>query len=229
MHQPVARTQLTDAPDLVSTRNRMVDTQIRPLQVHDPRIIKAMRELPRERFVPAASAGLAYADRGVMLGAGRVLMEPRIIARMLQVAVPHLGEKALVVAAGTGYAAALLAVLGLHVTALEQDAQLAADGARICAEWAPAVRFEVGPLAAGWKPGAPYDLIVIDGAVRALPEALGGQLAPAGRVAAVLWPEGRVGCVVLAEASSHGLRARPQFDAATALIAELAPLPKFAF
>ena len=228
-----ARTLPIIAPDLVAdtaaARNRMVDTQIRPVQVHDPRIIKAMRALPRELFVPAEQRALAYADRGVKLAAGRVLMEPRIIARMLQVAVPHAGEKALVVAAGTGYGAALLAALGLHVTALEQDPGLAAEGARICAEWAPGVRFEVGPLTAGWKPGAPYDLIVIDGAVRALPAALEAQLTPAGRLAAVLWPEDRVGTVILAEASTHGLRARPQFDAATALIAELAPAPKFTF
>lgn len=228
-----SRTQPITAPDVAGesagARNRMVDTQIRPVQVHDPRIIKAMRELPRERFVPAASVGLAYADRGVKLGAGRVLMEPRIIARMLQVALPRAGEKALVVAAGTGYGAALLAALGLRVTALEQDPGLAADGARICAEWAPGVRFEVGPLAAGWKAGAPYDLIVIDGAVRALPEALQAQLAPVGRLTAVLWPEGHVGTVVLAEASTHGLRSRAQFDATTALIAELAPAPKFTF
>ena len=233
MSQNAAGMQPPIPPDLVgnsaAARNRMVDTQIRPVQVHDPRIIKAMRQLPRERFVPAASEALAYADRGVKLGAGRVLMEPRIIARMLQAAVPHAGEKALVVAAGTGYGAALLAALGLQVTALEQDPGLAADGARICAEWAPGVRFQVGPLAAGWKPGAPYDLIVIDGAVRALPEALAAQLAPTGRLTAVLWPEDRVGTVVLAEASTHGLRPRPQFDATTALIAELAPPPKFTF
>ena len=228
-----ARTLPITAPDPVAdtaaARNRMVDTQIRPVQVHDPRIIKAMRELPRERFVPADQQTLAYADRGIRLQAGRVLMEPRIIARMIQVAVPHAGEKALVVAAGTGYGAALLAALGLHVTALEQDPGLAAEGARICAEWSPGVRFEVGPLTAGWKPGAPYDLIVIDGAVRALPAALETQLTPAGRLAAVLWPEDRVGTVVLAEASTHGLRARPQFDATTALIAELAPAAKFTF
>ncbi len=233
MNKNDARTLPIIASDVVAdtaaARNRMVDTQIRPVQVHDPRIIKAMRALPRERFVPAASRALAYADCGVKLGAGRVLMEPRIIARMLQVAVPHAGEKALVVAAGTGYGAALLAALGLHVTALEQDPGLAAEGARICAEWAPGVRFEVGPLTAGWKPGAPYDLIVIDGAVRALPAALEAQLTPAGRLAAVLWPEDRVGTVILAEASTHGLRARPQFDATTALIAELAPAPKFTF
>ena len=234
MSQIDARPPPATAPDFVQTRNRMVDTQIRPLQVNDARIIKAMRLLPRERFVPADCAAIAYADRAVRLGSGpstsgRVLMEPRIIARMLQVAVPRSGEKVLVVAAGTGYSAALLATLGLWVTALEQDPLLAAEGKRLCAELAPTVRFETGPLASGWATGAPYDLILIDGGVRALPAALAGQLSAEGRLAAVLLPEGRVGTVVLAEASTHGLRTRPQFDATTPLIPELAPVPRFDF
>lgn len=217
------------APDTAGARNRMVDTQIRPTQVSDPRILKAMRELPRERFVPAAAALLAYADRAVKLGDGRVLMEPRIIARMIQVAVPKAGERALVVGAGTGYAASLLTALGLRVTALEEDTGLAETGRQVCGALAPGVRYVVGPLIAGWPSEAPYDLILIDGAVRALPESLAGQLAPTGRVAAVLSPEGHVGTVVLAEPSMDGLRARPQFDAATPLIPQLLPALHFQF
>ena len=207
----------------------MVDGQIRPLQVSDARIIKAMREMPRHRFVPAACAALAYADRPVALGRGRVLMEPRIIGRMLQVASPRAGERALVVAAATGYAAALLARLGLRVTALEQDQPLADEGRGLCAELAPQVRFERGALSEGWPAGAPYDLILIDGAVRVLPEAMAAQLAAGGRLAAVLCPQGRVGTAVLAEASNGGLRGRPQFDAATPLIPELMAGPAFEF
>ncbi|WP_428393598.1 protein-L-isoaspartate O-methyltransferase family protein [Lichenicoccus sp.] len=222
-------TQSSSEPDYVLARNRMVDGQVRPLQVSDARIIKAMREMPRERFVPAGCAALAYADRPVALGSGRVLMEPRIIARMLQTAVPRAGERALVVAAGTGYAAALLSRLGLRVIALEQDPQLAKEGRGVCAELAPAVRFEHGTLADGWPAGAPYELILIDGAVRALPPAMAGQLAAGGRLAAVLCPQGRVGTAVLAEASNGGLRGRPQFDAATPLIPELLAGPAFEF
>ncbi len=229
MSQTDATTRLATAPDYAQARNRMVDTQIRPVQVNDPRILKAMRALPRERFVPADAATLAYADRPIKLRDARVLMEPRIIARMLQVAVPHAGEAALVVGAATGYAAALLAALGVRVTALEQDPALAAEGARLCAELAPSVSCRLGPLRSGWAADAPYDLIVIDGAVRALPEALAAQLAPSGRLTAVLWPEGRCGTAVLAEASTHGLRARPQFDASTPLIPELAPAARFSF
>ncbi len=216
-------------PDYSRARNQMVDDQIRPLQVSDPRIIKAMRELPREMFVPAASAALAYADREVRLAQHRVLMEPRVIARLLQVSVPRMGEKALVVAAATGYAAALLRRLRLDVVALEPDEALAQQGATICAEQAPGVRFVRGALPEGWKPEAPYDLILIDGAVQTLPERFAEQLAGAGRVATVLRSGGHLGTAVLAEASNGGLRARPQFDAHAALIPELSIKPSFDF
>nr|WP_321986580.1 protein-L-isoaspartate O-methyltransferase [uncultured Lichenicoccus sp.] len=216
-------------PDLAQARNRMVDTQVRPVQVSDPRIIKAMREVPRERFVPAGRVAIAYADRGVALSAGRVLMEPRIIARLLQSAVPLGGERALVVGAATGYSAVLLGRLGLSVVALEQDPALAALGAALCREFAPSVRFVTGDLLEGFADAAPYDLILVDGAVRSLPDALAGQLAAGGRLAAVLWPLGNVGSGVLAEHSTHGLRARQQFDASTPLIPELLAAPRFSF
>ncbi|NVN13396.1 protein-L-isoaspartate O-methyltransferase family protein, partial [Nguyenibacter vanlangensis] len=99
------------ALDYDAARQRMVDAQIRPVQINDPRVIAAMRALPRERCVPPALKPFAYADQSLELGNGRVLTEPRIIGRMVQIAQPESGRRALVVAAGTGYAAALLARL----------------------------------------------------------------------------------------------------------------------
>jgi protein-L-isoaspartate(D-aspartate) O-methyltransferase len=93
-------------------RANMVDSQVRPNKVTDPRILHAMRTLPRERFLPPALASLAYADEDVPLGNGRVLMEPMVLARLLQIAAPMPGEVALVVGAGTGYGAAVLAACG---------------------------------------------------------------------------------------------------------------------
>ena len=89
-------------------RNHMVDSQVRPNKVTDPRILAAMRHLPRERFIPDDLAALAYADADVPLGAGRVLIEPMVIARLLQLTAVAVGERTLVVGAGTGYAAANL-------------------------------------------------------------------------------------------------------------------------
>ena len=102
----------------------MVDSQIRPNKVVDPRILRAMRELPRERFVPTALRSLAYADEDVPLGNGRALMEPMVLARLVQIAAPVAGERVLVVGAGGGYGAAVLAACGANVTALEEDEAL---------------------------------------------------------------------------------------------------------
>ncbi len=215
-------------------RRRMVDTQIRPVQVSDPRILEAMRHLPRERFVPADRADSAYMDQDVPLGGGRVLTEPRVIARLLQILVPRRGERALVVGAGTGYSACLLQALGVTVVALEQNRELAAAGRALLAELAPAVEYREGRLAEGHAAGGPYALILIDGAVREVPPALAAQLAPGGRIAGVLALPGRVRTAFLAEgapaeAGSAPLRPRAQFDAATPLLPELTPPPGFSF
>lgn len=220
-------------PDTEFARHRMVDTQIRPVKVNDPRILKIMRDLPRERFVPADRAPIAYTDQNISLGEGRVLTEPRVIARLVQSLVPRRGERALIVGAGTGYSACLLAALGVEVVALEQNEVLAAIGHVLLAELAPAVHYQVGQLANGCAEHGPYDLILIDGAIREIPGILAAQLAPGGRMCGVLALEGRVATAFLAEASTAGgvatLKPRPQFDAATPLLPELAPAPAFSF
>jgi protein-L-isoaspartate(D-aspartate) O-methyltransferase len=211
-------------------RNRMVDSQIRPNKVTDPRIIAAMRQLPRERFLPSGLAPLAYADQDVKLGDGRVLMAPMIIARLVQLASVALGERTLVVAAGTGYGTALLAACGARVTALENAASLAPLARSNLAEFAPGVSLVSGPLAAGWPPGAPYDVILIEGAVRDIPPAIGEQLhKEIGRLVTVCLGSGTGGQAVLAEATSAGLRTRPMFDCATSPIPGLVPSPGFMF
>src|SRR5690242_19784620 len=112
-------------------------------------------------------------------------------------------ERALVVAAGTGYGAALLAACGARVTALEESAALQATARTVLAELAPSVSLVTGPLAAGWPPGAPYDVILIEGAVREIPPALGEQLRrQSGRLVAICCGATGIGQAVLAEASA---------------------------
>ncbi len=217
------------AQAFAEARNNMVDSQIRPNKVNDPRIIAAMRRLPRERFLPPQLAALAYVDEDVPLGDGRVLMEPCVIARLVQLTAVAAGERALVVAAGTGYGAALLAACGARVTALEEAAALQAAARGVLAELAPSVSLVTGPLAAGWPPGAPYDVILIEGAVPAIPPAIGEQLhRETGRLVAVLAGDG-MGQAVLAEATAAGLRAQPMFDCATAPLPSLLPSQGFVF
>ncbi len=218
------------AQAFAEARNRMVDSQVRPNKVTDPRIIAAMRRLPRERFVPPQLASLAYADEDVPLGQGRVLMEPAVIARLVQLTAIAAGERALVVAAGPGYGAALLAACGARVTALEESPSLQAIAHRMLAELAPSVSLVAGPLAAGWPAGAPYDVILIEGAVPDIPPAIGEQLhQQTGRLVAVRVAGGGICQAVLAETTPAGLRAQPMFDCATAPIPSLIVSPGFVF
>jgi len=216
--------------DFADARARMVDSQVRPNKVTDPRILAAMRALPRERFLPAGRAALAYGDDDIPLGGGRAMLAPMVIARLVQLLAPQTGERALVVAAGPGYGAALLAACRARVTALEDDPALYALAARALGETAPGVELVAGPLAAGWPAGAPYDMILIEGAVRDIPPALATQLrADGGRLVGVRQIAGAVGQAVLAEPTPLGLRARPMFDCATAPIPALLPKPAFVF
>jgi protein-L-isoaspartate(D-aspartate) O-methyltransferase len=211
-------------------RNRMVDSQIRPNNVTDPRILAAMRAIPRERFLPAALAPLAYADEEVKLGNGRVLMKPMLTARLIQLIAPAAGERALVVAAGVGYGAAVLAACGVRVTALEEDEALLAVARTALATISPGVTLAAGALAAGWPAEAPYDIVLIEGAVAVPPPAIVVQLRQeAGRLVTVIRGATGPGHAVLGEATQAGLQMRPEFDCATPPIPALLPAPAFTF
>ena len=223
----------TPSRDAELARNLMVDGQLRPNKVTDRRILDSMRTLPREIFVPADKASRAYIDDDLFLTPTRVLMRPLVLARLLQLARPHAGETALVVGSGSGYAACVLAACGVHVTALEQDqALLALARAALRAlppeQTANIVSIE-GSLAEGHAAGAPYDLVVIDGAVRSIPEVIGRQVAATGRLVTVVARQGGSGVAMLAEPSTGGLRTQPAFDANTRLLPELLPAPSFSF
>jgi protein-L-isoaspartate(D-aspartate) O-methyltransferase len=218
------------ALDFADARNRMVDSQVRPNKVIDPRIVAVMRQLPRERFVPPGLAALAYADEDVPLGHDRVLIEPMVIARLVQLTAVAEAERVLVVGAGTGYGAALFAACGARVTALEEDPDLLALAQAALADFAPGVSLVSGPLAAGWAAAAPYDVILIEGAVREVPAAIGAQLRrEVGRLVTVCKHGSKGGQAVLAEASAVGLRLQPMFDCATPALPSLWPAAGFVF
>ncbi len=218
------------ALDYSEARNNMVDSQVRPNKVIDPRIIAAMRDLPREAFVPPQARDLAYIDEDVSIGNGRYLLEPMVIARLVQLLAPEEGEQALVIACGTGYGAALLAACGVRVTALEEDRDLLQAARNILTRISPEVMLVSGPLDAGWPKAAPYDLILIEGAVQQIPATLNTQLrADTGRLATVLKPGAGLGQAVLAEPTPVGLRPRPAFDCATPLLPSLQRRPGFVF
>ncbi len=217
--------------DYALARNLMVDGQLRPTRVNDARILDTMRSLPREAYLPPALAALAYIDGDVQLGGGRVLLKPLVIARLIQLARPRAGEAALLVGCGAGYGAAILAACGVHVTALEEDPALLAlaHAAPRAPDGTGSVTFVEGRLAQGHAAGAPYDLVLIEGAVQAIPEVLGRQVGEHGRLVAIVCPPGGTGVGVLAEPSVGGLRAHAEFDASAPLLPGLLPAPGFSF
>jgi protein-L-isoaspartate(D-aspartate) O-methyltransferase len=177
-------TELTFEP----MRRAMVASQLRTTGVNDPRVIAAMGEVARERFVPAARAALAYADATVPLADGRALNPPMTLGRLLTEAELQGHERALVIGTGTGYAAAVLARLVASVIALEEDAALLAVARETLA--GTKVYLVEGPLAEGWAAGAPYDFILIDGAVDTVPPAVVEQAAEEGRIGLALLDRG---------------------------------------
>jgi protein-L-isoaspartate(D-aspartate) O-methyltransferase len=240
MMAPSTENVLNDA-FLTDARNRMVDSQIRPTKVSDPRILDAMRHLPRERFLPDALRALAYADQNVPLGGGRVLLQPMTLARLVQAAAPSRGEKVLVAGAGTGYSAALLAALGCEVTALEEPGVLLDLAKTALAAAAPSVTLVSGSPPAGWPAGAPYDLILIDGAVPEVPAALASQLnRETGRLVTIIGPGGigpggggggmgHTGLAVHAEPTPAGVSVRALFDCLCPILPAFAAAPVFEF
>jgi protein-L-isoaspartate(D-aspartate) O-methyltransferase len=171
-------------PDNARARAAMVESQLRPQGVTDPAVLAAMGEIARDRFVPDEARPLAYIDRAIPLGGGRFLTAPAVLGVLLTQMKPEPGQRALVVGAGTGYSAAVLAAIGLEVTALEASAELAARARDL------GVDIVEGPLERGFANGAPYDQILIDGAVDHIPDAIVAQLADGGRLGAALIDRG---------------------------------------
>lgn len=195
--------------DFSLARRAMVDSQLRPQGVADRAVLRAMGRVERERFVPERARPLAYFDRSLWLAEGRAMMPPAALGRLLAEAAPKASERALVVGSGTGYSAALLQDMGLIVVALECDERLAEAARRA------GVETICGDLAKGWPKAAPYNLILIDGAVEEIPDALTAQLSPSGRIAAGLRARGVTRLVVgTAVDKAVGLRSFADADLA---------------
>ena len=213
-----------------TARAKMIDCQLRPNKVTDERIINAFARVQREFFVPEHLRGVAYVDEDLPLGKGRYLMEPMVAARLLQAAMPDRKDTALVVGAGVGYEAGLLALLTRSVVALEEDAELARLGrAALVDHRIAAVSYVEEALGAGHRQRAPYDVILFAGAVAAIPSEIAAQLSEGGRLAAVLRPGQGVGRATLTTRTGGVLAQRVIFDAATPLLPGFVPKPAFVF
>lgn len=207
-------------------RRAMIASQLRTTGVNDPAVLAAMGEVARERFVPAERVSLAYADTLVPLKPGRDLNSPMAIGRLLTELAPQRGERALVVAAATGYAAAVMVRLTGSVVAVEEDEELLAS-ARIALSGS-GVDLVEGRLVAGAPQGAPYDLILIDGAVEFVPDAILAQLRDGGRLASALLEDG-VTRLAIGRKAGQGFGMAAVSDAAAAILPGFAKPRAFTF
>ncbi len=214
-------------PAYDAARANMVENQVRPNKVTDFRVLDAMAAVPRERFVPKKFAGIAYVDEDIAVSPGRYLMEPMVLARLLQAAAIESGDVVLDIGCATGYSTAVLARLADTVVAVESDTDLAETAVALMTELdADNTAVVTGELAEGYANQAPYDVIVLGGAVDEVPRALSDQLVEGGRlVAVVTGGDGggnRVGRATLMRRLHGALSSRVLFDAS------VPPLPGFA-
>jgi protein-L-isoaspartate(D-aspartate) O-methyltransferase len=205
-------------PDYAAQRLTMVESQVRANDVTDQRIAAAMREIPREKFVPGTKRSIAYADAAIEVAPGRFLPEPRTFAKLLQLADVRPEDSVLDVACATGYSTAVIARLARAAIGLEQDADLL----RTAYETVPTVgtanaTIVQGALVEGFSGKAPYNVIFINGAVEKVPEGLLTQLAEGGRLVTVI-RKGALdrACLYLREHGSVGHRFA--FDAPAPLL-----------
>ena len=203
-------------------RRSMVDSQLRTNRVVDEALVAAMLEIPRERFVPDRLASVAYVDRDLPLDGGRFVMEPMVFARLVQLLAVSPGDIVLDIGCGSGYSSAVLSRLCSTVVALECDPGLAETARRNLAEAdIDNVIVVDGPLREGYPDQAPYNAILLGGAVPEMEAALTDQLAEGGRVAAIVADGPGPGRATCAMRAGAGISNRVAFDANTL------PLPGF--
>jgi protein-L-isoaspartate(D-aspartate) O-methyltransferase len=214
--------------DSTAALRNMVDSQLRTNKVTDARLLAAMGDIPREMFVDNALRGSAYVDEDLPLGGGRYLMEPMVLARLVQALEIGADDLALDIGCATGYSAAVLAALASTVVALESDPALADRAAETLARRGiDNVVVVKGALDEGYGDQAPYDAILIDGAVPEIPQAILDQLVDGGRLAAVVGAG--TGRATLVLRTGAVFARRVLFDAATPILRGFEKAPGFVF
>lgn len=221
--------------DFAELRRGMVDGQVRTNNVTDLRIVSAMLEIPRERFVPANLKPLAYIDEDLLIrpaAAGapaRYLLEPMTLARLVQLAGVEETDHVLDVGAGTGYSSAVLSHLAQQVVALDDDKALVGGATSTLADLGIAnVAVLEGPLTAGWPAEGPYDVILLNGAVDVVPKALVEQLKDGGRIVAVIGRGGAGRATVMTKVG-QSVSEQVAFNAAVPPLPGFEAKPRFVF
>jgi len=183
--------------DYAAARRHMVDSQIRPNKVTDERIMDAMGKIPRENFVPPSLRGVAYVDEDIQIAPGRYLMEPQVLARLIQAAEIAPTDAVLEIGSATGYASAVISHLAESVVAVESDHELAeiANKALAALEITNVAVVE-GKLDKDYSRQGPFNVVIVNGAVEVVPDSWIKALAEGGRLVCVEANNG-VGMAVL--------------------------------
>lgn len=213
--------------DFALARHNMVEGQIRTNRVTDTLVVAALEALPREDFVAEDRKTLAYIDEDQMVGAGRILMEPMVLARLMQAAAIEETDLALVIAAASGYEAAAISKIASAVVAIESDGDLqSAAVTRLAALGADTVTVLKGDLAKGHPGQGPYDVIFVNGAADEIPASLTDQLADGGRLVYVKTAPG-TGKAMLVSKNDGVVSETVLFDASVPALPEFAVAQTF--
>lgn len=226
---PIARSNLEH---FLTARQSMIDSQIHPMGVVSEELLEAFMIVPRESFVPKEIQHICYCDDDIQIASGRYLMEPAVLARMIQALEPKTEHVALAIGSGVGYSAAVLSHLVSTVVALEEDKKLI-DQAQ--ARWDELSYCNIvgvtGPQNEGAPMNAPYDIIIINGAVAEIPKEIKKQLNIGGRLIAPVKPAGQsMAQVTLVERVKENLFSdTPLFSAGTPYLKGFKPKKEFVF
>ena len=216
--------------DFENARRKMVDEQIRPWDVGDERLLEVIRRTPREEFVAPEYRNLAYIDMNLPLGDGHIMMAPRLEARLLQELHVAPKDKVLEIGTGSGYVTALLAALAGQVYSVEIDAARAERTKQILGkQGVKNVSVEIGDAARGWPPHAPYDAILATGSLPLMPGELREQLAPGGRLIAIVGQAPTMEVVRIERIGQHNWRQTSLLETVVAPLVNAPAPPKFIF
>ena len=205
--------------DYAAARRNMVENQVRTNKVTDPAIIGALESLPRENFVPQALAGVAYVDEALPLSGDRYLLEPMVLALLLQHAEISPTDIVMEIAPGTGYSTAVLAKMASTVVAIEADKALADRAtANLIESGIDNAAIMTGSLAGGYKKQAPYNVIIISGRVEEVPESLMSQIADEGKLLAVVGGNGAPGKGTVFRKFGKSISSSEVFEAGTPML-----------
>jgi protein-L-isoaspartate(D-aspartate) O-methyltransferase len=213
--------------DFTANRRAMIDSQLRTNGIMSPAVIAAMGTLPREKFVPDSLQSIAYMDRSIPLGQGRHLNPPLSAGLILEHAAIKKGERILLIGAGTGYLATLIAGQGAQIVATEESADLLAQAQYNLAGQSD-VTLIAAPLASGAAEYGPYSLVIIDGAIETLPQAIVDQLEEGGRIISGV-AEGAVRRLASGIKRGGSVALRPFADTEIAVLPGFAHAKEFVF